>query len=140
VQHWLEKYGFAFLVLVALSSASYLAGSAAVPEPVPDLALGSPEIYRLEIATAFSVAFYLATMAVLLALRGQGFAELGTRGLKATTVIGPTVREQQEASSRQLKLIEEAAKSVQKLITDLEDLREKVDSQQARLDDLELKR
>jgi hypothetical protein len=70
VHRWPHNYGFALLVLIALACASYLAGSAAVPEPVPDIALRSPEIYRLEIATAFSVAFYLATMAVVLALRG----------------------------------------------------------------------
>ena len=135
-----HNYGFAFLVLLGLACASYLAGSAAVPEPVPDLALNSPEIYRLEIATAFSVILYLATMAVVLALRGEGFAEFGTRGLKAATVIGPTAREQQEASSRQLKLVDEAERRMEELTADLKSLREKVDSQQVRLEELESKR
>jgi len=140
VQHWLEKYGFVFLVFVALACTSYIAGSARVPRPVPDLALQSQEIYRLEIALAFFVAFYLVTLTVLLALGGRGFAEFGARGLKATTVIGPTVRERQEASSRQLILADEAEGEAEELVADLEDLRERVDSQQVRLDDLESKR
>ncbi|HEX6601865.1 MAG TPA: hypothetical protein VF030_04425 [Solirubrobacterales bacterium] len=83
----LKHYGFAVLVFVALACASFLAGSAAPPEPVPDYALQSEEIYRLEIGAAFFAAFYLATMAVVLALSGKGFAELGTRGLRAERVI-----------------------------------------------------
>lgn len=81
---------------MALACSSYLAGSAAVPEPVPDYALQSQEIYRLEIGAAFFVAFYLATMAVVLALNGKGFAEFGPRGLKATTVVS-----HQSSASRQ---------------------------------------
>jgi len=96
VQRRLHHYGFAFLVLVGLVCASYLAGSAEVPESVPDFALRSAEIYRLEIGMAFFVAFYLVTMVFLLALRGKGFAELGTRGLKAETVVV-----QQRSASRQ---------------------------------------
>jgi len=75
----LERYGFALLVFVGLACASYLAGSAEVPEPVPDFALQAEEIYRLEIGTAFFIAFYLVTMAFVLALDGKGFAEFGTR-------------------------------------------------------------
>jgi len=89
VQPRFERYGFAFLVLVALASASYLAGSAAVPEPVPDYALQAEEIYRLEIGAAFFVAFYLATLAVVLALKGKGFTEFGTQGVKAQQVVVP---------------------------------------------------
>ena len=98
MHRWLKHYGFAFLVFVALACASFLAGGAAVPEPVPDYALRSEEVYRLEIGAAFFAAFYLATMAVVLALGGKGFAEFGTKGLKAQRVI--TQRE----SSRQKRL------------------------------------
>lgn len=140
MQHWLEKYGFVFLVFMALACTSYIAGSAQVPHPVPDLALQSREIYRLEIAIAFFVAFYLVTLTVLLALGGKGFAELGPRGLKATTVIGAAVREQQEASSRQLKLVNEAEGRMEVLAGDLKDLQGRVASQQVRLEDLESRR
>ena len=54
---------------------------------MPDYALQAKEIYRLEIGTAFFVAFYLVTMAVMLALGGKGFAEFGAKGLKATAVV-----------------------------------------------------
>lgn len=96
MQRLLEKYSLALLVLLALACASYLGGSTAVPQPVPDYALQAEEIYRLEIGAAFFVAFYLATLTVMLALSGKGFAEFGARGLKATTVVT-----QQESSSRQ---------------------------------------
>ena len=99
MHRWPRQYGFAFLVFVALACASFLAGSAAVPEPVPDYALQAEEIYRLEIGAAFFVAFYLALMAVVLALGGRGFAELGTQGLKAQRVIF-----QQNSNSRLEKL------------------------------------
>jgi hypothetical protein len=55
-------------------------------------------------------------------------------------VIGPTAREQQEASARQLKLADQAERRVEELIADLEGLRERVDSQQVRLEELESKR
>ena len=100
-----ERYSFALLVLVGLACASFLAGSAAVPEPVPYYALQAPEIYRLEIGAAFFVAFYLATMAVVLAFKGKGFAEFGTKGLKATTVVAQQdyVSHQEEINRQILK-------------------------------------
>jgi hypothetical protein len=112
-----RQYGFAFLVFVALACASLLAGSAAVPGPVPDYALQSEEIYRLEIGAAFFVAFYLATMAVMLALSGRGFAEFGTRGLRAETVVSHNVRE--ELDHRILEKLREAS-------SDLEDVQERL--------------
>lgn len=109
---WLRHYGFAFLVVMALACASFLAGSAAVPDPVPDYALQAEEIYRLEIGAAFFVAFYLATMAVVLALTGKGFAEFGTQGLKAHRVIT-----QQKELDRQLlqklRLLEQRLEKVE---------------------------
>jgi hypothetical protein len=83
VERWFRRYGFAALVLGALACACHLAGSATVPDPVPDFALQAEEIYRLEIGAAFFVAFYLATMAFVLALSGKGFAEFGTKGTKS---------------------------------------------------------
>lgn len=101
----LKKYIFALLVVVALACASYLAGTVAVPEPVPDFALRAAEIYRLEIGAAFFVAFYLATMALLLALGGKGFAEFGTKGLKVEEIVGGTdSRSQRQIFARQLEI------------------------------------
>lgn len=117
MQRLLKRYGFAFLVFVALACASFLAGSVAMPEPVPDYALQSEEIYRLEIGAAFFVAFYLALMAILLALSGKGFAEFGTRGLRAETVVPRDVQE--ELDHRILEKLRQAS-------SDLEDIQQRL--------------
>jgi hypothetical protein len=119
MQRWLRDYGFALLVSVALACASYLAGSAAIPEPVPDYALQAEEVYRLEIGAAFFIAFYLALMAFLLALGGRGFAEFGTQGLKAQTVVALRTK-QQEALSRQREIDHQALAKLEKLKRNLE--------------------
>ncbi len=116
----LKHYGFAVLVFVALACASFLAGSAAPPEPVPDYALQSEEIYRLENGAAFFAAFYLATMAVVLALGGKGFAEFGTRGLRAARVI----RQQRSISDQ-----EEINRWVRQKISSYEQRLEKLESE-----------
>jgi H+/gluconate symporter-like permease len=119
-----ERYSFASLVLVGLACASYLAGSAAVPEPVPDFALQAAEIHRLEIGAAFFVAFYLATMAVVLALAGKGFAEFGPRGLKAQQVVEHIANDsQQEALSRQVRALHQVRRELKALYAQVENLK-----------------
>lgn len=105
----LKKYVFALLVVMALACAIYFARSTAVPEPVPDYALQAAEIYRLEIGVAFFVAFYLATLAFLLAISGRGFAEFGTKGLKIEKVI-----EQKDGSSRRQAQIDRQTREMLK--------------------------
>ena len=39
MRRWPERYGFAFLVVVAIACGSFLAGSVEIPEPVPTFAL-----------------------------------------------------------------------------------------------------
>lgn len=129
MHRWLKHYGFAFLVFVALACASFLAGSVAIPEPVPDYALQAEEIYRLEVGVAFFAAFYLALMAFLLALGGRGFAEFGAHGLKAQTVVAQRTR-QQDALSRQREIDRQA-------LARLEKLRKKLEQQEERLEQLE---
>lgn len=82
------------LVLADLIGSAYLAASARVPNPVPDFALQAASVYRLEIGAACFVVIYLAAMAFFLALDGRGFAELGTRGLKAQQVVKTSNDEQ----------------------------------------------
>lgn len=84
---WLKKYGFAILVLTAIAGACYLAARVEVPDPVPDFALKSKEVYRLEIGAAFFAVFYLVALTFVLALSGRGFAQVGTQGFKAERVI-----------------------------------------------------
>jgi hypothetical protein len=116
----LRHYGFAFLVFVALACASFLAGSAAVPHPVPDYALQAEEIYRLEIGAAFFAAFYLTLMAMLLALGGRGFAEFGPNGLKAQQVVT-----QQKPIARQRELDLQMLQKLKLLEQHLEKLEER---------------
>jgi hypothetical protein len=126
----LDTYGFAFLVLAALACASFLAGSANVPSPVPDCALQAPEVYRLEIGAAFFVAFYLAVLAVVLALEGKGFSEFGTRGLKVETVVDRKGSgDHQQILMRQLEIDRRADKKLQELRCDVKDLQDKLASQ-----------
>ncbi|HEU5064056.1 MAG TPA: hypothetical protein VFT79_13035 [Solirubrobacterales bacterium] len=117
MHRWLRHYGFAFLVFVALACASFLAGSVAVPHPVPDYALQAEEIYRLEIGAAFFAAFYLALIAILLALGGRGFVEFGTQGLKAQRVVV-----QQSPDPDQEKLDRQALQKLRSLEQRLENL------------------
>lgn len=115
----LEKYVFALLVVMALACAIYFAGTVVVPEPVPDFALRAGEIYRLEVGAAFFVAFYLATMAFFLALDGKGFAEFGTKGLKADEVVGrqdvATLRQQARVDRQTRELLEEVRTEVEEV-------------------------
>lgn len=117
MHRWLKRYGFAFLVFVALACASVLAGSATMPDPVPDYALQSEEIYRLEIGASFFVAFYLALMAILLALSGRGFAEFGTRGLRAEAVV---------SQATQKELDRQILEKLRQATSDLEDMQERL--------------
>jgi uncharacterized protein YlxW (UPF0749 family) len=122
---------------MALACASFLAASAAVPEPVPDYALQAEEIYRLEIGMSFFVAFYLATMAMMLALSGRGFAEFGTQGVRARAVIDRAAgSKQQETLSRQLKATQQTERKLEELHARVADLRENVDLHQKRLENL----
>ena len=101
MRRYLKNYGFASLVLAGAAAAIYAAATVAVPEPVPDFALKASEVYRLEVGMAFFAAFYLAAMALVLAIDGRGFAELGTRGLRAGRVVNRSATEQQKSLSRQ---------------------------------------
>jgi hypothetical protein len=84
---WFKKYGFAVLVLIAVGGACYLAASVDVPDPAPDFALKSRQVYRLEIGGIFFAVFYLVALTFVLALSGRGFAQVGTQGFKAEKVV-----------------------------------------------------
>jgi hypothetical protein len=131
----IQSYGFAFLIFMALACACLLAGTAAIPEPVPDFALRAPEIYRLEIGAAFFGAFYLATLAFLLALSGRGFAEVGTRGLKVDQVV------RSNTALRQQRQIDQWTEGLLKeLDADLKMIQAELASHQKRLEILETDR
>lgn len=110
MRHWFKNYGFATLVLAGAVAAIHAAATVAVPDPIPDFALKAREIYRLEIGMAFFVAFYLATMALVLALHGRGFAELGARGLKAGQVVDQAAGKHQRGFRHQVAINREHRK------------------------------
>jgi hypothetical protein len=130
MRRWLRDLGFPVLVLAALVASSYLAASVPVPDPVPDFALQAAAVYRLEVGAACFAAFYLAAMALILALDGRGFAELGTKGLRAVEVV-KAADEQEAALSRQstfsrkmeekLEITNAAVESAVKALSQLED-------------------
>lgn len=122
---WIRSYGFATLVVASAAIAVYLAATVAVPDPVPDFALKAREIYRLEVGMAFFVAFYLAAMAIALALDGRGFAELGTKGLKAGKIVDKAADRHQQGLRRQRNLDRRTKERLREHDVRLEKLEEK---------------
>lgn len=132
---WLRKYGFAIMVLAAICGATYLGVTVNVPKEVPDFALRSSEIYRLEVGAAFFIAFYLVAMTFVLALSGRGFAQIGAKGVATDEVV---VNRKQNLAFRTL------ARSNRSALTGIADLRDgfrnvdkTLESQDERLEKLE---
>lgn len=87
------------------------------------------EVYRLEIGGAFFVAFYLATLAFLLALSGRGFAEFGTQGLKIEKV----VERSEDGFLHQAEIDRQTRLKLRELDADVEEIRAMLISQQKSL-------
>lgn len=87
VKSWLKNYGFAVLVFVALASATFIAINAEVPDEVPDFALNSKGLYRLEVGGASFAILYIGILALVLALHGRGFTQIGRDGVQAEWVV-----------------------------------------------------
>jgi hypothetical protein len=133
VRRWPEQYGFAFLVFVAMVCASFLAGSIHVPKPVPDYALQAAEIYRLEIGAAFFAAFYLVTLAFLLAIGGRGFTKFGPHGLAVEQVIknGTALRHQARFDLQTKKALNDLNGALGHLQTEIASQQERLESLEA---------
>jgi hypothetical protein len=127
------------LVLADLAGSAYLAASAGVPDPVPDFALQAASVYRLEVSAASFVVLYLATMAIFLALDGRGFAELGTRGLRATEVVS-VADAQRRTFADQLMLIRDMEKDLEEAKAALHDATDRLNEQEQRVRRLEEER
>jgi hypothetical protein len=140
VRRWLRNYGFSLLVLAALAASAYFATTVPAPHPAPDFALRASIVYRLEVGAACFVAFYLAAMAFVLALNGRGFAEIGTRGLKAETVVRVADGEQQEALLEQARINQRAEENLERAEGILDDVAERLQAQEKRLKRLETER
>ncbi|MGN6215402.1 MAG: hypothetical protein ACTHN7_00370 [Solirubrobacterales bacterium] len=133
----LRDIGFPILVLSALAASAYLAATAHVPDPVPDYALQAVAVYRLEIGAACFAAFYLAAMALVLALDGRGFAEFGTRGLKVDDIVDRRATAVQEDISEQAKFNQWMEKYLESLDYALQRTDQRQTSYDQRLEKLE---
>lgn len=122
---WIKDYGFAALVVVGAATAGCLAATVAVPDPVPYFALNAREVYRLEVGMVFFVAFYLSAMAIALALDGRGFAELGTKGLKAGKIVDQAASRHQQGLRYQRTLDRRTKERLREHDVRLEKLEEK---------------
>jgi hypothetical protein len=113
IKKWLEDYGFGVLVLAAIVAAGFIAVYAELPVPIPDFALKSTSLYRLEIGGASFFIFYLAVVAFVLALNGRGFTSIGPRGVKADQVVRAN-QVQQQTIKGQEKSIEALERSLER--------------------------
>ena len=120
MRRWFRHFGFPILVLTALAVSGYLAASAPVPDPVPAFALQAGAVYRLEVGGASFTVLYLLAMAFVLALAGRGFAEIGTKGLRATEVVRAADKEQAVLIAERLALIESAIQTTAEQLNEQE--------------------
>jgi hypothetical protein len=77
------RWGFAAMVTLGIAVGVAAAATVALPEDIPSFALRATPVYRAEVGTAVFFSFYLATMALVLAMHNRGFTELGTNGIRA---------------------------------------------------------
>lgn len=140
MRRWLRDNGFPLLVLADLVASAYLTASVQVPGAIPNFALQAASVYRLEVGAACFVVIYLAAMAFFLALDGRGFAELGTRGLKAQQVVKTSNDEQKMTLAWQIKIQQDLEQRLDRIDTDLENTSESLDAQEERLQFLERRR
>jgi hypothetical protein len=82
------RWGFAAMVAVAIIVSVVAAVTVAPPSNLPSVALGAMPVYRVEVAAAVFFGFYLATMALVLAMHNRGFTEIGSGGVRAQELAG----------------------------------------------------
>ena len=137
VRAWIRDFGFPFMVLLDLVGAAYLAASARIPTPIPDFALQAAPVYRLEVGAACFVVVYLAAIAFFLALDGRGFAELGTRGLKAAQIIRAADGDDQATMAEQIEVNRNLERELEDVKADLQSAVDDIDRQEDRLLEME---
>ncbi|MGN6275564.1 MAG: hypothetical protein ACTHNP_06505 [Solirubrobacterales bacterium] len=115
----IRDIGFPLLVLMALAVSGYLAASARAPDPVPDFALQASAVYRLEVGAACFAVFYLTAMALVLALDGRGFAEVGTKGLRAVQVVKAADKQQARINEDMRKSLDETNAAIRSAVKTL---------------------
>lgn len=120
-------------------ASGFLAATVRVPASVPDFALQAAAVYRLEVGAACFAVFYLATMAFTLALDGRGFAEVGTRGLRATKVLR-TADEQRVTLAQNMALNRKLKQELEKINIKMESANKTLNAHEIQLEKLEEER
>jgi hypothetical protein len=108
---------FAIVVLGAGAAGAVLAIRAAVPAPVPDWALRSKSIYRLEIFLAAFIAFYAPLAVLFLAAQGRAFTKFsaGQASIEAEELgqVGDATDSNKNALANVQKLLRRLAAQLQ---------------------------
>jgi hypothetical protein len=120
-----------------LAGSAYLAASVRMPTVVPDFALQASPVYRLEVGAACFIVVYLAAMAFFLALDGRGFAEFGTRGLRAEQIVRAADDDEQVTLDEQAKVTQGLEATLEDVEAALERAVDEISDQKQRLEKLE---
>jgi hypothetical protein len=77
------RWGFAFIVAMAITAAVTAAATVAIPADIPSVALGAVPVYRVEVGAGVFLGLYLTAMALFLAMHNRAFTDIGTSGFRA---------------------------------------------------------
>jgi hypothetical protein len=102
---------FAGGVILAVAAGAAIGLAVPVPEELPGLAQGSVALWRAQQAAFFSGLFYLFVTAIVSAMEGRGFTEIGPGGVKTGQVVQ---KQQQAALERQNETINAIRREAEK--------------------------
>jgi hypothetical protein len=77
------RWGFALMVVIAITAGLFAAMTVAIPPELPSVALRATPIYRAEVGAAVFFGLYLMAMALVLAMHNRAFTDIGTGGFRA---------------------------------------------------------
>jgi hypothetical protein len=82
------RWGFAVTVAVAILAGFLIAVTVTPPADIPSFALRATPVYRVEVGAAVFFGFYIAKMALVLAMHNRGFTDIGSGGVRAQELTG----------------------------------------------------
>lgn len=95
MEGWFARWGFAALVMVAAIAGLAVGTTVVIPPNLPSVALQATALYRLEVGGATFAGLYVIAMALVLALQNRAFTEIGTGGMRATSLVSKTLAAEQ---------------------------------------------
>ena len=96
------RHGFALLVVATAGAAAWAGCTTSLPASIPDFALRSAAVYRIEVAVATFAGPYLIFMALFLALHNRGFSDIGMNGLRAQDMSSASLEAKTDQQHHQL--------------------------------------